>query len=91
MTMRQVVYGETRSGAVEFAALLATGDSLTGTPTVTARPAGDLTISGVAISGTTVVFTVTGVVRGRRYRLTVTCATANSETLVEQEATIAGL
>jgi len=91
MTMMQVVAGETRTVSVDFANLLGSGDSLSGTPAVTLDPSGEATAASAAISGDAVTFTVSGVVQGRRYRVKVQCGTTNSETLIEQEATIAGL
>ncbi len=90
MTMMQMITADDRNPAIEFAALLTDGDSLSTVTSVTVDPLGDFTATDQAISGTLVTFSVTGTVAGRRYRLTAIAVTANGETLTEY-ATIAGL
>ena len=71
--------------ALDFAAQLPSGDSLTGTPTVVVGSGITLTPSGrpaPAISGTTVVFWLTGGTTGTTYEGRVTVTTANARILV---------
>ena len=90
MTILQVISSDARNPAIEFAALLVDGDSLTSVTSVTVDPTGDFTATSQAISGTLVTFGVTGTIEGRRYLLTAIAVTTNGETLTEY-ATIAGL
>lgn len=90
MTMQQVNTGETRTDSVDFAALLGSSVTLSSVTSVVADPDGDLEFGTATIVGTSVVFTVTGVVVGTRYLLTATVVTSSGETLVEY-ATIAAL
>ena len=64
---------------VPFDNVLASGESLTGTPSVT-DPSGTLTIANVALDGNTVQFRVTGGVVGTTYTLLCSCATDTSDT-----------
>ena len=90
MVMMQVISSDARTPAIDFAALLAGSDSLASVTSVTVDPLGDFTATGQSISGTYVVFDVTGTVEGRRYLLTAIAVTSDGETLTEY-ATIAGL
>lgn len=91
MTMQQINTGETRTDSVDFAALLGSGVTLSSVTSVVADPDGDLEFGTATIVGTSVVFTVTGVVVGKRYEVTVTVVTSSVETLVEKAPTIAGM
>lgn len=78
---------EVRNLAVDFSDKLDTGEELTGTPTVTATPAGltiasqavsvaSLTILGTTVaSGLAVTCSVSSGAAGKRYTLTVQCGT----------------
>lgn len=90
MTIMQVLNPDDRVVGIDFAALLVTGDSLTSVTSVTVDPLGDFTATSQSISGTKVIFSVTGTIEGRRYLLTAIAVTTNGETLTEY-ATIAGL
>lgn len=84
--------GETSKVAIDFSEILATGETLTGSPTVTVAPNGP-TITGVAVLtdvwtaigggsnigiGKGVKMTVAGGAAGQRYELTVLCATSDT-------------
>ena len=71
---------ETKEYAIDFANLLATGDSLAAVTSVTGTPSG-LTITGESIVGTTVAFTVAGGADGVTYTIEVIATTTNGETL----------
>lgn len=91
MTMMQLIDGESLSVAIDFANLLGDGESLSSVTGVTVDPTAELALGAPAISGTTIVFTAdatSATVVGRRYRVTGTVVTSNSETLLEH-ATIA--
>ena len=80
--------------AVNFTGILADGETLSGTPTVTVSPSGSLTVASVAVNvatyvndhGTTVAvgkavqFRVSTATAGTEYTLTVTCATTSGDT-----------
>lgn len=78
------------NGAVSFDELLESGETLTGTPTVTGSPSGltidnarvstgELTINGVAVAtGRAVQFRVSSGTSGTTYTLTATCGTTSS-------------
>lgn len=71
--------------ALDFSAQIPSGDSLTGTPTVAVGSGITLTPSGKpspVISGTTVVFWLTGGTSGTTYEGEATVATTNGRTLV---------
>lgn len=75
--------GETVKVAVSFAQQLGTGDSLTGTPTVT--PDSGITTtspSAPTISGNTVVIWLSGGTSGVTYDIAVTVTTTGGYTLV---------
>jgi hypothetical protein len=65
---------------VEFADLLADGETISGTPTVVASPSG-LTIGTVSVVGTRVQFSLSAGSSGTLYVLTVTATTSTSSTL----------
>jgi len=73
---------EVRKYDMDFAADLASGDSLTGTPIVSEETSTDLTITAVSISGSIAQCKISGGVDGRDYvvRWQVT-TTTQSETL----------
>ncbi len=87
----------TRSGVMSFLSSLRDGELLTGTPTVTASPAGltftnkalntqALTVNGVdIIAGQGVQWSVSGGTAGVLYTITVSCGTDSTpaETLVD--------
>ncbi len=87
---------EVRNCAVSLANVLDSGETLTGTPTVSATPSGltfsnaqvsvgTLTINGVSVAaGKAVQFRVSGGTSGVRYNVEVTCGTTSSpaQTLV---------
>jgi hypothetical protein len=71
--------------ALDFASQIPTGDSLTGSPTVVVASGITLTPSGKAspaVSGTTVVFWLSGGTHGETYEGQATVATTNGRTLV---------
>lgn len=91
-----VAVGDVWNGAVSFARQLDSGETLTGTPTVTEETTSDLTISNVAVStsslrinstlvaaGTAVQFKVVGQTSGT-YTLKITATTTSTpaQTLV---------
>lgn len=91
MTMMQILDGEVQSPAIEFSALLATGETLSSGAAVVADPTGELSLASAAISGTTVTFTAdatSATVVGRRYEITGTVVTSTGRTLKEK-ATVA--
>ena len=77
---------------INFANLLADGETLTGSPTITCSPAGPTISNAAVLTGTFVAswgganiatgqgltFTLTGGTAGQRYELTVTCGTTTS-------------
>lgn len=71
---------ESRLYSIDFANLLGTGESLSGTPTVTASPTG-LTIGTPAISGTTVQVRISSGSDGVPYKLECVVATSDGNTL----------
>ena len=91
MTMLQLLDGESLQVAIDFGNLLGSGETLSSVTGVTVDPTGELSIGAPAISGDTIVFTTdatSATVVGRRYLLTGTVVTSDSETLVEY-ATVA--
>lgn len=85
--LRSKTEDEVRNGAVDFQGRLDSGEVLTGTPTVTASPAG-LTFSSVQVNGSSLVvngvtvsagegvqFRVSGGTAGTTYTITVECTT----------------
>src|SRR4051812_28428419 len=78
---------ETRTAGVSFVNVLESGESLTGTPTVTATPSGltisniqtnavAVTINGASVAvGKAVLFSVAGGNNGKKYQLEVQCST----------------
>jgi hypothetical protein len=75
---------EHRNMEFGFVARLATGETITGTPTVTAAPSG-LTIGTVTVlDGRVLQFAISGGSNGQVYRITATVATTASQTLVAQ-------
>lgn len=87
---------ETKTAGVSFVNLLESGESLTGTPTVSSAPtgltisnvqknSGAVTINGVSVAANkAVLFSVAGGSSGVQYELEVTCGTTGSpaQTLV---------
>jgi hypothetical protein len=76
---------EVTDHALNFADQIPTGDSLTGSPTVVVASGITLTPStkpAPAVSGTTVVFWLSGGTHGTTYEGRVTVATTNGRTLV---------
>lgn len=82
------INGETRNGKASFSNRLDTGESLSGTPTLTeigtthltfanvARSTTGLTINGISVtSGHAVTFKVTGFQANMQYRALIECAT----------------
>ena len=63
---------------IDFAGELATGDALTGTPTVTAS---GLTVDDATISGTDALARITGGTLGARHAVTFECGTEAGDTL----------
>ena len=88
---------EVRAVAVDFGAVLDSGELLTGTPTVTeatggvtlgskAVNTGSITVNGrTVITGQAVQFTITGGTAGTEYTVVVTCGTnaTPAQTLIE--------
>ena len=87
--------GDVEKGAVSFADKLDTGETLTGTPTVTEVSTADLTLGSKAVSTTSltilgetvaaaeaVQFTVSGQKAGTLYTISVTASTTASRTAV---------
>lgn len=83
---------EVRGAAVSFSGCLETGETLTGTPTVTGHA--DLTLGSVAISsgvldingvsvpaGEAVTFSVSGGDAGQKYTITVVVTTSTGQTI----------
>ena len=95
---QQIPIKHPRNAAVSFAAELETGETLTGTPTVTSTPSGltidnvrvnsaDVAVAGRVVAiGEAVQFRVTGGASDKTYQLTVTCSTTAfpSQTLVAE-------
>lgn len=88
-----VLLGEDRNVSVSFAGKLDAGETLTGTPSVTATPSG-LTFSNEAVNDATVYvnganvpagkavqFSVSGGAEGQSYTLTVSCGSSAGQTL----------
>lgn len=75
---------EVRNAAIDFASALATGETLTGTPTAEVAR-GDMTVSGAAISGTQVRFRLSGGTSqsGRLQTVSVRCSTSEGQVLEE--------
>ena len=71
---------ESRLYDIDFAPLLATGDTLTGTPTVTTAQSG-LTIAAPSLSTPKVQVRLSSGTDGTLYKLTVKSSTANGDTL----------
>lgn len=67
--------------SADFSARLASGDTLTGSPTVT-KLTGDMTVGSGSVSGSTVVYTVSGGTDGTVTTTQASCGTTNGETLV---------
>lgn len=89
--------GETRNPAIDFTGKLDSGETLTGTPSVTASPSG-LTIANVKVNTTTltindasctagqaVQFTVAGGTAGVTYTITATCDSTSTPAQVALE------
>ena len=72
---------ETKIYAIEFSDQLATGDSLSAISSGPTDQAGVLTITGAAISGTTVQATYAGGVDGTTYHIVTIVTTTNGETI----------
>ena len=93
MTMLLIIDGESLTVAIDYADLLATGESLASVTGVTCDPTSELSIGTPAISGTTIVFAAdatSATVVGRRYRLTGTVVKNTGKTAREY-ATVAML
>jgi hypothetical protein len=73
---------EVESYSFNFGRRLASGETLTGSPTVERSPASSLTLSNVTISGPKVLFTASGGTNNIDYTLTCTVTTSLSRTLV---------
>ena len=95
--IRFITSGETRNVAVDMTGKLDSGETLTGTPTVTVSPTGP-TLSNKAVNTSTLVingssvtagyaiqFKITGATAGTLYTITCTCGTTSTpaQTLVE--------
>jgi len=93
----EISAGETDDGAVDFTDRLDSGETLSGTPTVTEVTSSDLTISSVAVNtatltmfdttiaiGAAVQFTVSGQLASTLYTLNVTTSTSASRTFVRR-------
>ena len=76
---------ETRKLSIDFSALLESGETLTGSPTVTSEKlngdATDLTVASIAINGALVTFLLSGGTAGVYYRIEATTTTSQSQTL----------
>lgn len=96
ITVREVKVkhsGETRNAAVAMSGCLDSGETLTGTPTITdaanvltltnkAVSGATLTIDGVSVpAGEAVTFTVAGGTDGTLYTITITCGTSAGQTV----------
>lgn len=91
MTMLQLLDGESLQVAIDYSALLGSGETLSSVTGVIVDPTGELSLGSPSISGDTIVFTVdatSATTPGRRYLCTGTVVTSDSETLVER-ATVA--
>lgn len=73
--------GETARVGIDFAELLATGETLTSPPVVTVTPAGP-TVTGAAIDGTAAVCLVAGGTAGVTYKVVFTVTTDLAQTRV---------
>ena len=73
--------GELITYAMEFANLLATGESLSSVTDVTASPTG-LTIGSASISGTEVRFAISAGVHHKKYRVQVEVITSTGNTRI---------
>lgn len=67
--------------SADFAMRLASGDTLTGSPTVS-KLTGDMTIGAGSLSGALVTFTASAGTDGTITTVQVSCGTTNGETLV---------
>lgn len=87
---------ETRNVGVSLSGCLESGETITGTPTVTAAPSG-LTISGQSVNaaiveiegvnvpiGEAVLFAVAGGTDATKYTITVTAVTSEGQTIVRK-------
>lgn len=94
-----MVVGETKNAAVDFTQVLDSGEALTGTPLVVELTTTDLTITNKAVNtavvsilgesvaiGKAVQFSVTGVVAGTTYEVSITVTTDSTpaQTLVKK-------
>lgn len=90
-TVRVKSPNETRLAAVSFSGCLDSGETLTGTPTITATgltlaskqvSGGALTIDGVSVpAGEAVTFTIAGGTAGTKYTITIVVSTTAGQTL----------
>lgn len=94
--------GESLPVCVDFTALLATAETLSGSPTLTVSPAGLTTANAAVLAaaysplgggdavaiGKGVSLLVTGGSSGQRYTLTLTCATTTASRVVGGQVTV---
>lgn len=90
-TIRVKSPNETRLAAVSFSGCLDSGETLTGTPTITCSgltlgskqvSVGALTIDGVSVpAGEAVTFTITDGTAGTKYTITIVVSTTAGQTL----------
>lgn len=76
--------------SADFSRRLASGDTLTGSPTVS-KLTGDMTIGAGSLSGALVTFTASAGTDGTITQVQVNCGTTNGETLVGMVGILASI
>jgi len=73
--------GEKRRYSMDFSDLMVSGETISGTPTVT-DASSDLTISGITVSGQSVLAWIAGGTKPKKYTVVITLTTSSGQILI---------